>query len=61
MAIWIPNRSSSTHCNSAFAISNETFSVFQTPSVSSSKVMEDMEEESLKRKESISGNHILMW
>ena len=41
-----------------FATSNETFSVSQTPSLSSSKV-EDIEEESPKRKESISGNHII--
>ena len=40
-----------------FATSNETFSVSQIPSLSSSKV-EDIEEESPKRKESISGNHI---
>ena len=59
MAIWIPvhNQSSNTHCNSNFATSNETFSVSQTPSLSSSKV-EDIDEESSKRKESISGNHI---
>ena len=41
-----------------FATSNETFSVSQTSSLSSSKV-EDIEEESPKRKESISGNHII--
>ena len=41
-----------------FATSNETFSVSQTPSLSSSKV-EDIEEESPKRKEGISGNHII--
>ena len=41
-----------------FATSNETFSVSQTPSLSSSKV-EDIEEESPKRKASISGNHII--
>ena len=40
-----------------FATSNETFSVSQTPSVSSSKV-EDIEE-SPKIKESISGNRII--
>ena len=39
-----------------FATSNETFSVSQTPSLSSTKV-EDIEEESPKRKESTSGNH----
>ena len=41
-----------------FATSNETFSVSQTPSLSSSKV-EDIEEESTKRKESISENRII--
>ena len=41
-----------------FATSNETFSVSQTPSLSSSKV-EDIEEESSKRKEKISGNRII--
>ena len=41
-----------------FATSNETFSVSQTPSLSSSKV-EDIEEESSKRKESAFGNHII--
>ena len=41
-----------------FATSNEMFSVSQTPSLSSSKV-EDIEEESPKRKESISGNRII--
>ena len=40
-----------------FATSNETFSVSQTPSASSSKV-EDIEE-SPKIKESISGNRII--
>ena len=40
-----------------FAVSNETF-FSQTPSWSSFKV-EDIEEESPKRKESISGNHII--
>ena len=39
------------------ATSNETFSISQTPSLFSSTV-EDIEEESPKRKESISGNHI---
>ena len=41
-----------------FAKSNKTFSVSQTPSVSSSKV-EDIEEELPKRKESISGNCVI--
>ena len=38
--------------------SNETFSVSQKPSLSSSK-LEDMEEDTPKRKENISGNHII--
>ena len=42
----------------AFAKSNKTFSVTQTLSLSSSKV-EDIEEELLKRKESISGNRVI--
>ena len=41
-----------------FAKSNKTFSVSQTPSVSSSKV-EDIEEELPKRKESISGHRVI--
>ena len=41
-----------------FAKSNKTFSVSQTPSVSSPKV-EDIEEELPKRKESISGNCVI--
>ena len=41
-----------------FATSNETFSVPQAPSLSSSKA-KDIEEESPKRKESISWNHII--
>ena len=40
------------------AASNEMFSVSQTSSLSSSKE-EDIEEELPKRKESISGNHII--
>ena len=40
------------------ATSNKTFSVSQTPSLSSIKV-EDIEEESTKRKESIPGNRII--
>ena len=42
-----------------FAKSNETFSVSQTPSVSSFKV-EDIEEKSPERKGSISGNCIIV-
>ena len=41
-----------------FAKSTKTFSVSQTPSVSSSKV-EDIEVELPKRKESISGNRVI--
>ena len=41
-----------------FATSNETFSVSQTPLLSSSK-LKDIEEESPKRKESISGDRII--
>ena len=41
-----------------FATSNQTFSVSQTSSLSSYKV-EDIEEESTKRKESVSGNRII--
>ena len=44
-----------TPATATFAKSNKTFSVSQTPSLFSSK-MEDIEEELLKRKESISGN-----
>ena len=45
MVIWIPihNQSSSTNAIATFATSNETFSVFQTPSSSLFK-MEDKEE-----------------
>ena len=53
----IHDQSGSTNATAAFATSNETFFVSQTPSVSSSKV-EYIEEESHKRKESISGNRI---
>ena len=42
----------------AFAASNQTFSVSQTPSLSPSKV-EDIEEKSPKRKGSISWNDII--
>ena len=45
----------STHCNSNVCYK---FSVSQTPGLSSSEV-EDIEEESPKRKENISGNHII--
>ena len=41
-----------------FATSSKTFSVSQTPSLSSSK-LEDIEEQSTKRKESFSGNCII--
>ena len=41
-----------------FATSDETFSVSQTLSVSSSKV-KDIEDESPKRKETFSGNRII--
>ena len=41
-----------------FATGNETFSAFQTSSLSSTKV-EDIEEEPTKRKESISGTRII--
>ena len=41
-----------------FTTSNEKFSVSKTPSLSSSKV-EDIEEESSKRKEKIAGNRII--
>ena len=58
MAIWIPITVVIPTATATFATSNETFSVSQTPSLSSSKV-EDIEEESPKRKESISGNHII--
>ena len=56
LALWII-KVVPLHATATFATSNETFSVSQTPSLSSSKV-EDIEEESPKRKESISGNHI---
>ena len=52
------DQSGSTNATATFATCNETFSVSQTPSISSCKV-EDLEEESLKRKESISGNRII--
>ena len=50
---------SSTHCSTAmFVTSNETFFVSQTPSLLLSK-SEDLEDESPKRKKSISGNRII--
>ena len=49
MAIWIPIKAVVPTATATFATSNETFSVSQTPSLSSSKV-EDIEEESPKRK-----------
>ena len=52
------DQSGSTNARATFATCNETFSVSQTPSISSCKV-EDLEEESPKRKESISGNRII--
>ena len=59
MAIWLPIWHIVVPTATAtFATSNETFSVSQTPSLSWSKV-EDIEEESPKRKESISGNRII--
>ena len=47
-----------TTATATFVTSNETFSASETPSVPSSKV-EDIEQESSKRKESISGNRII--
>ena len=62
MAIWIPIRYIIKvlvpTATATLATSNETFSVSQTPSLSSIKV-EDIEEESTKRKESIPGNRII--
>ena len=52
------DQSGSTTATATSATNNEAFSVSQTPSVSSSKV-EDIEEESSKRKESISGNCLI--
>ena len=52
------NGNLNTTATATFVTSNETFSVSQTPSLSSFKV-EDIEEESAKRKESISENHII--
>ena len=58
MAIWNIIKVAVPTATATFATSNETFSVSQTPSLSSSKV-EDIEEESSKRKEKISGNRII--
>ena len=58
MTVCIPIKVVVPTATATFATSNETFSVSQTPSLSSSKV-EDIEEESPKRKEGISGNHII--
>ena len=57
MTVCIPIKVVVPTATATFATSNETFSVSQT-SLSSSE-MEDIEEESPKRKESISGNHII--
>ena len=54
----IHDQSGSSTATATFATSNETFPVSQTPSVPSSKV-ENIEEGSPKRKESISGNCII--
>ena len=54
----INDHSSSTTATATFSTSNETFYVPQTPAVSSCKT-EDIEEESSKRKGSLSGNHII--
>ena len=51
------NQSGGSTATTMFATSDETFSVSQTLSVSSSKV-EDIEDESPKRKETFSGNRI---
>ena len=59
MAIWNIIKVAVPTATATFATSNETFSVSQTPSLSSSKV-EDIEEESPKRKESISGIILLV-
>ena len=52
------NSNLNTYSIGTIATSNETFSVSQTPSLSSYKV-EDIEEESPKRKGRISGNRII--
>ena len=59
MTVCIPIKVVVPTATATFATSNETFSVSQTPSLSSSKV-EDIEEESPKRKESISGIILLV-
>ena len=61
MTIWIYMIKKSGGINPVtvtFCKSNKTFSVSQTPSVSSSKV-ENREEELPKRKESICGNCVI--
>ena len=62
MTIWIPIHNQKVEVPTAtktFATSNETFSVSQTPSLSSFKV-EDIEEESTKEKEIFLGIVLLM-
>ena len=59
MAIWIPITVVIPTATATFATSNETFSVSQTPSLSSSKV-EDIEEESSKKKKVFLGIMLLM-
>ena len=54
----INDQSGSTTATETFDTSNETFSVSQRPSMSSSKVG-DIQEEPSKRKECISGNRII--
>ena len=54
MTVCIPIKVVVPTATATFATSNETFSVSQTPSSSS-----NIEEESPKRKESISGNYII--
>ena len=56
----IDDESGSTTATATFATSNETFSISQTPSVSSSKV-EDIEEEPSNRKKVFLGIVLLMW
>ena len=62
MAIWMPSykylKVVVPTATATFGTSNETFSASQTSSLSSFKV-EDIEEESPKRKENISGNRII--
>ena len=61
MTIWIPIHNQKVEVPTAtktFATSNETFSVSQTPSLSSFKV-EDIRRRINKRKGNISGNRII--